>query len=431
MLYLITTALILLANNHLISQNYSIEYPFTIVYSDDCKIGLNTLDGNTLLAAEYRTINPIQMGNNWLISTKNSTRKIAYLLKKKQLIPLSYPEVSKINDRWLRVGKKNSLGIVDTEGIGVALMQFKQLSPINISMVLSLTNSGYGLINDRGIVLLPNIYKKIIPWNNYGFWVKKNNTYALLNEAGKITFPEVYDSIKASNLDRCAVQKNKKWGIIDHQGRWIQAASYAAASIFENGLMATYQQNKWAILDLEGKRVLEKKVDSIKAAYPYLIVYNNHKAGLIDVTGTWILPCEYDAISSLNPRILQLTQHQEHYFYDIYQNTSSQGSYEAIKASAVDTLLLFKKEQRWGLISTKERIVVPAQYKQIKLSNFGLLEVASETNLLGILNHAGTTILPCNYKVILDQQHYFKVNKGTSTWFYLNNQQQILDCKHP
>jgi hypothetical protein len=195
--------------------------------------------------------------------------------------------------------------------------------------------------------------------------------------------------------------------------------------------MATYQQNKWAILDLEGNRVLEQKVDSIKAAYPYLIVYNNHKAGLIDATGTWILPCEYDAISSLNPRILQLTQHQEHYFYDVYQNASSQDSYEAIKASAVDTLLLFKKEERWGLISTKERIVVPAQYKQINLSSFGLLEVASETNLLGILNHAGTTILPCNYKVILDQQHYFKVNKGTSTWFYLNNQQQILDCEHP
>ena len=430
MFFLIAAAISLFVSPPLLSQHNQLDFPFIYRYSDDCKMGLNTHENQEILPTKYRSIHPTAIGNCWLLKTETKSQKKAFLLKDQQLIPLQYPDVKKINERWVCVGEKGRYGLVDTDGKGVALMQYMQLKPINTSMVLSYKRSGYGLIDDRGAVLLSNQYQNIIAWKGFGFWAKNNNRYQLYKETGQSHWIETFDSIKTSLLDRCAVQKNKKWGLINFKGTWIIEATYTDIQLFENSLMATLQQKKWTVLNFKGQEIL-KQVDSIQEIHPYLIVYQNNKAGLLDQEGNWIIPCENATISILNASTVSYSKENKLGYFDLKEQKKSKESYDAIKASAIDSLLLYQEDAKWGMIHKNGQVILPAEYSQISPSKYGFLEVRTADHLLGIFDHEGQEILPPVYKIIFDHKYYFKAKKEGSSWLYLNHKNQFLNCNQP
>lgn len=196
-------------------------------------------------------------------------------------------------------------------------------------------NKSWGAETDEGEVQIPFIYEFLRRVPGIIF-ARKNGKWGIIDNNNKTIVPIVYDDI-ISFTNYFLVNNNGKWGIINKQGVSVTPLLYDSAMPF-------FQCHGNSVLGIVDYRLVGipwymGRIDGINECEDTIIVQKNGKYGLINNQGKNIVSILYDFISS---------------FYYIAQPKISNKYFKA------------KKDGRWGCIDSKNTIIIPFEYDDIK-----------------------------------------------------------------
>ncbi len=412
-----------------------IEVPFKSYIGTDCYMGLKNLTGKEILAPSYKKIEVAPVGNYWLISARAKSQNSYYLYTPEKTNALIYPEVSKINDRWLKVGHTGEYGIISTEGKGILLMNYSEILSAGSSMAITKHKNKFGAIDASGKSIIPNKYKDIKFWEYGGFWVKKDRHFQLVDEEGKEVAGTQCDSVCISEapLPYCGIMKDKKWGIINKSGEIIFPLNFQSVKLLKTGNIALQQiSGQWVLTDIQSRLIEGQEYSGIKSAgLQTIIVDKNYKKGLINKAGKTILMVEHEEISEIGKDWLRIKDNGSERIFIINENKfSGESTFEEIKkVSDRGSGILIKKDNKWGWMNYNKEIMIEPTYKSATPGSFGTILITGENNMTGIISDKGEIIIPLEYKVIIPKDGYFKVKKEDSGWYYVNNKNEKVHCQ--
>jgi hypothetical protein len=293
-----------------------------------------------------------------------------------------------------------------------------------------------------------------------GYWTD-TELWGFIDKTGKEVVPCQYDEIKYFYDNTKYLQahfggwKDGKWGIIDFQGKWIVEPIFGDLDydISEDGCFAFCNEDKWnapdeipmGIYSIPEQRILfepqftdvdfldnglflvEKYDDTLgrtiqvvidrtgkplfdsayRCLYPHANYYKasaidkNGKElhGIIDKQGNEIIPCKYDA------------------------------SWNGFLFS--QKLVIFKQDEKYGLMSFDENIIIEPKYTSLTYYAQGFLyakidgkEGLIDEGKVGLLDMSGKIILPVKYESISIENDLIvgRENNGTDLFRIIKNQ---------
>ena len=281
-----------------------------------------------------------------------------------------------------------NLGISDKSGKvqiepqfgGIELWKKDNFIAGKITSISNKIRISYGIINTSNDIILPFDYNylngvsdNLIAFskgdfvevyknsnNGYGFisnsFPKYGGPYGLLNSDFEIICSPKFTSIEPlEDENYFKVFCSKKWGIIDMNGRFVildGSVKCNVPHIFE-----------WA----------SNSVDD------YIIVMINSKWGIADKNYNIVIPCSYDDI--------------EYFSKNLY---------------------VFRENDKVGLITINNKIILEPKYKSIKPVENDLIKIEGESNKYGFTSIDGETIVPAEFIEItpIDISKFFYLVKS-------------------
>jgi len=189
----------------------------------------------------------------------------------------------------------------------------------------------------------------------------------------------------------------------------------------------TYTENgKWGYKDEETNEIL------IPAKYDDVDIFNENTFG-VKKNDKWQIVDRknipknsqfYDAIEKLFPsNILAVLQDDKWGF--VYTNGQAASSLRVDEFVWKDPFLQIKINDKWGVLNWKLEEILPVEYDKIEIEDLGLQEYeVSET--LGVVDKAGTIIIPSSYDIIAICSDFEKKivgkKEGADDFVYTTNQ---------
>lgn len=404
-----------------------------VLKSKECAWGLQDEElKKEVLPIQYSYITTTAIGKDWLIEAKEKTQTKYFLYQDGKVIPLAYPFVEKLNNRLLKVGDKDNYGMINTEGKGVLLVNYKNILPAGISTVLTILNQKYGAVAMDGKSILPNKFVQLSYWEMGGFWGMEQKTFQLYDLNGKIVQNAVYDAIKPSlPMPYCAVSKDGKWGIINSQNKILLPLEYEGMALLDGGLVAAMKGQKWQLMDEKGQNKSKEVYENVQNLNAKIIlVTQKGKKGLLDQKGNVILEPIYQELQDVGGNWIAASTGEGFKIFDLNKKAFLSYQFEAVKFGKSQenwTGILFQKDKKWGWLDFNGSIIVNPTYTQVAPS-VGSILVTGENQLVGLISFKGQPILPLEYKSISPYNGFFKVKKEIGTWFYVDKDNEIVGC---
>ncbi|MES2838208.1 MAG: WG repeat-containing protein [Bacteroidota bacterium] len=301
----------------------------------------------------------------------------------------------KLNDKW---------GLIDSTGKEIIELKYDKLYYLAEGIVAVCLNNKWGFINELGKEITPLNYDEISP-NYYPFAVKLNNKWGFVNGNGKEITPIKYDAIKSygelSNFQ--FVIQNNKWGAIDTSGTEVIPLRYDYIKTYCSDRYAYKAQinNKWGIINETGIEIIPVKYDEINTASGYgcsfYSVKLKNKWGVVNQFGKEVLSLKFDSIGDFGRYANSYSPGYEDYvkvksknlwgLINIYKNEeilpikyqeincvesisvmqeNTNAEYRAITFEGAGV----KQKNKWGLVGTKGRVIVPIKYDELDCPNY-------------------------------------------------------------
>ena len=330
-----------------------------------------------------------------------------------------------IRDYNLYSVKKNGLwGCINHEGKQIIPCEYNhQLCPIIIEgeVYIPITNRSTGLrgvLNAYGKTIIPCEYKDIeileysYPKKYHLLFVQNvNGKWGAINVKGEIVIPIIYDepqSGKPSNLGLVFFRKGDKWGGFNENGKnvlpFIFNYSAQQPMFTKQNVIVQTMDKTWFACDKNGNKK-KLNMDSQDELYIYpddniLIAYTPGKGdALFDVASNKYVSGRFYQIKLGYQRKFVADVETTNGFKSFIINDKGQriSSNEYDEVHYLDYgYLEVKKDNRYGVIDYKDRIIVPFEYENSNDIN------TLTPNLFVVRKNGKAGIVNLNNQIVLD-----------------------------
>lgn len=330
-----------------------------------------------------------------------------------------------IRDYNLYPVKKNGLwGCINHEGKQIIPCEYNhQLCPIIIEgeVYIPITNRSTGLrgvLNAYGKTIIPCEYKDIeileysYPKKYHLLFVQNvNGKWGAINVKGEIVIPIIYDepqSGKPSNLGLVFFRKGDKWGGFNENGKnvlpFIFNYSAQQPMFTKQNVIVQTMDKTWFACDKNGNKK-KLNMDSQDELYIYpddniLIAYTPGKGdALFDVASNKYVSGRFYQIKLGYQRKFVADVETTNGFKSFIINDKGQriSSNEYDEVHYLDYgYLEVKKDNRYGVIDYKDRIIVPFEYENSNDIN------TLTPNLFVVRKNGKAGIVNLNNQIVLD-----------------------------
>ncbi|QOG01535.1 WG repeat-containing protein [Flavobacterium sp. MDT1-60] len=466
-----------LTKNKTYEYVYNFENNYARVRTFNGKMGLIDSTGNLIIKPSYQSINNRKELKNLfeVAIVSNKKFKRGYIdLKENIKIPIEYDDVFYLGDGLIRVSKNNKTGVLDTlnkiilplnfdfimESDGILFVQTnntidifdargKQLTNFQAEdityfkdkrSIVTLQNKATFIIDDNGNVILNSLknhkFENIIDTESYIIFNTITKKKGVINSLGQYEIECKYDEISPSNLIY-VVRNNEKSGFINKKDSVLKPLVYN--HIFSVFYKDTIQfQNQYFVHkgDLQGviNPFLEKEIIPISYKYidhlsNYYITANlDNKNGMFSSNGTIIIPEDYNFYNVSSNKIFAEKKSKK------YLLTIEDSSYreteifvdEFVKEKfnfggfSKSNYQIFKKENKIGVISNKNKIVIPSEFDFItEIYSTGEF-IVQKNKKYGIVSGGNQVILELKYDnfKIIKEVVKFGIKNQKATKFY-------------
>lgn len=337
------------------------------------------------------------------------------------------------NDNHLYlIQKEKKLGLIDTAG-NIIYTQ-KDNYPHNSIHIMK----GYYLLVESDKIGAIDITGKFMVWTNkskglaikgfsdsifiisgsiaYGTYDKDGDgdvvySHGLMNKKGEIILkPQKYiNSIDNFSEGLSCVGKfmpsGWKYGYIDTHGKMSIDFLFDKATSFTNGFALVKKGNTCSIINKKGEIIKTIPADDIEHTYNngWSFKYKN-KYGYIS-SFCKIVPSQFDWISSdIEENLIKIKQQDKYGYINSQGNILIKPQFDEEKEIDYlkDGLVKIRtKDYKYGLIDTTEKIIIPANYRNIKYENGVVVFQKEYDSCFGAMDLSGNIIIqPNRYRSI-------------------------------
>ena len=266
-------------------------------------------------------------------------------------------------------------------------------------------NGKYGVISEKGAVILPLIYSNINS-NKNGYTVKLNEKAGLFNSEGKEIIPISYSSVYTSKIDDnipIVAELNGKEGYINTKNEWVIPPTYLYAFDFQQGLAIVKKGRNYMYINLKGEPVIQDFDNYViePSDNTYIVgVRKECKYMVYDLNGN--LLDTYDGFINnwSGNAIFGVKKGGKWGYIDGYGKVIVPFEYEEVNNFS-EGLASVRKDGKWGYINPKNEIVIPIEFtnKEVGFFKNGGAEYYTDSGA-GLINLKGEIIAEPKYNGI-------------------------------
>jgi len=283
----------------------------------------------------------------------------------KEVVPPKYDGIGLFVNGVAPFRSDKKCGILDTAGNEIIPPEYDNIELSGNYFVIAIKNRKSGILTPGGKVLAPFVYRRITNIGQDRLLVDSaTGTYAgksaVIGKNGAFIIPLANNDIQPFGNGYLITKNNDSTAVFDSTG--IRKSDYARRSYLNDGV--------WEMGDEKGFIIYNKKKrDFVHYDFIQDLIYQqDEKFGLLDSAGDEVTKAVYDEMSYLNnyPPIIKVRRGD---LWDLLDNEGREltpGPYDAIKYEEAGFLKVTKKG-KYGLISERAKVIVPAKYDEVRL----------------------------------------------------------------
>ena len=382
------------------------------LFEENGKVGLKDQQGQIVIPAQYdgigwsnaalsivNNVTGYRKGELWGLINIQTSR-----ITKAEFVDLSPGEGDLLIARKKLPGSiRIQAGCINTAGKEIIPFQYEALRVTSFRAIVSVRN-GYrfkkGLIDLENKILIPLQYQNIYPLGTLRYGVENvDGKTAIFSEDGKQITNFLIDSISTFKKDLAVIYQNQRQGLIDRQGQIRLEPTFREITVNDDGSVNTRQADSWLVLNGENSLLRQINADSVHMLGGNLMKIKN--GGKFQLTNEEFNPVSPDLFDDLG---------------DLENNK-----------------ILFRKENKTGLINSKGAVIVKSVYNDLILDkNFMRASVrAGGNNRWVVLDSLGNAITQKSYETIEKYNNAYFPVKNRGYWGALDDQgKEIIACVH-
>jgi hypothetical protein len=281
-----------------------------ILKDGEVRMGVVNLQNREIIPSKYERIRLIHEVLELEIEDKFGVSD----LNGNILIKPLYDYIEYIGDNLCILSKDNLHALYNLYGEKLTDFKYMVISDYKNNRSKVRLKDLFGFINSQGQEIIQPTYEMVYPFCNGYAVIEKGGKYGLIDTLGKIVIQTKYDFLRDFHLGVASVKIDTKWGLIDISGKEITKPEFEEIRRVYNGIIAAKKDSKWAILNPQGQLLSSFEFDDVK-------ISENDENEVRD--------------------------------FNLKEPTNDEG------------YLLISKNQKWGIIDIKGKIIVPTDYDYI------------------------------------------------------------------
>ncbi|WP_315500796.1 WG repeat-containing protein [Capnocytophaga gingivalis] len=266
-------------------------------------------------------------------------------------------------------------------------------------------NGKYGVVSEKGAVILPLKYSDINS-NKNGYTIKLNEKAGLFNSEGKEIIPISYRWIYTDKIDDnipIAAKLDGKEGYINTKNEWVIPPTYRDAFAFRQGVAIVKKGRNYMCINLKGEAVIQDFDNYViePSDNTYIVgVRKECKYMVYDLNGN--LLDTYDGFINnwSDDAIFAVKKGGKWGYIDGYGKVIIPLEYEEV-GDFSEGLAAVRKDNKWGYINPKNEVVIPIEFTNREVSYFknGVAKYYTDSGI-GLINLKGEIIAEPKYDSI-------------------------------
>lgn len=253
------------------------------------------------------------------------------------------------------------------------------------------------------------------------FIERSENKFGITDSLKNVIVPFLYDFIEFKN-QRLIIRKNNLNGLYSLDNKELLPIEFDFILPRKNERFILWtKKSMFGLSDINGKIIIPikyKRVSSTVNDDFYITENGNNLNGIFDFNGKNIIPEEYKFYTVDNYRIFA-TKDNKSLIIDIQKTEKNIILDEKIElietvrhyASGENLFQIIKKENRFGLINSKNEIIIPINYDEIKSSQNWRYFIIKQNNKIGLINVNGTVTKEPIYDSIELRKEYIVLKR--------------------
>ena len=233
----------------------------------------------------------------------------------------------------------------------------------------------YGVVSEKGAVILPLKYSNINS-NKNGYTVKLNEKAGLFNSEGKeiipISYHWVYTGKIDDNIPIVAELNDNNAGYINTKNEWVIPPTYQYAFAFRQGVARVKKGRNYMYINLKGEPVIQDFDNYVIQNFDNYVIEPSDNTYIVGVRKE----CKY-MVYDLNGNLLDT--------YDGFINNWSGNAIFGVK-----------KGGKWGYIDGYGKVIIPLEYEEVRNFSEGLAAVRKDGKW-GYINPKNEIVIPIEF----------------------------------
>lgn len=351
----------------------------------DNKFGVLDTLNNTILPTKF---DYISYDNNLIITQIKGTKRLCDF-QGKQIGDVEFKDISNfINDKAIVTFQNKSTSIIDNAG-NIILNTIKGFSFVNVLndekyLIKNNLNSKKGVINSKGEFMIKCKYEEIKQVKSF-FIAKMNNKQGFISSTDSIIKPFDYNEIYFSYFitpfvlgnykggDNFIVQKDNLYGVINPyiKNDIVPLRYKNITTLFDKYYIVENTENKNGLLLANGVKIINEEYKFYNTYENTIFASRNKKQILIKLEDA-----EFSEIEVFVDEFIEFKDEQE------FPKNANQ---------------IFKSKGKFGVINTKNIIVVPCEYELIENIYDSNEFIVKKNNKYGVVNSENKVVEKIEY----------------------------------
>ncbi|MEY4904066.1 MAG: hypothetical protein RLZZ292_1881 [Bacteroidota bacterium] len=258
--------------------------------------------------------------------------------------------------------------LLDKNGYEIIPMRYWAVSPFIKDVAFVMFDDGWGAINRKGETVIPFQYAEMF-WTKYGAWAKKDNKWGFINRKGKAVVPFIYDELSMDTWKHAKdyrIAKDGLWGTVDVKGHIVIPVQYAfLEKLYYQNCYKIRKAGKVGIIDSLNRLLVPCQFEDVHDNYSEKKTKNftvqvKKKYGVWNTSKGLIVPCKYDALSISEKNIIATTDSLTDVFFS---NGQKKIFSKRVYHSGIESFISFSNnEGKWGLLDAQGTQCIPPLY---------------------------------------------------------------------
>ena len=256
-------------------------------------------------------------------------------------------------------------------------------------------------------------------------YVKKEDKYGIVDRKGEVVVPIVFDWLENFKEGVTRVRQGNKFGMYNIFGEEIVPIKYDNMGVFRSGLSMVSLDDKLGYIDKEGKEFVPLEYQFEVAALNwgqfkkgYAKIKIKDKFGIIDSTGKRFLPAVFEDVGEYAEQLIAVKKRGLWGFCDHEARLKIPYRYEYAWGFGVDTLSKVRKDDKMGYINRKGNEEIYVVYDEISEFKTKRAKVMRD-GLYGLIDSKNNLVVPIQYEE-LEYKEQLLLARKNDKMIYIN-----------